>query len=341
MALYRLTGKVSIGEYTFDSVNDVQIERSMHSYEHKATIKLPSKARIAKKGAAEPEVITTATLFHDGDPVKITLGYNGNLETEFEGFVKRRTLGIPLEIECEGYSYRLRQQTHTADMSKGIEVKKLLELVTQKEDISFECAIDFKLYGRHLTNANGCEVLDEIIKCSDKTLSIFFIEPKKLWCGLVYMPYMTGKNVFALPEVQYRMGFNCPAENELKERTPSEKVQVIVNGRLANGDNVRTKSDDQKDARKARHMFNGVQDNKILTDFANEKANRANYSGYEGAFTAFLQPQCQPGYIVFIKDDRYPERDGKYLVECVTTTFGSGGGRRRIEIGIRTDKQKL
>lgn len=340
MALFALTGSITIGTYTFDSVNEIQIERSIHSYEQKATIKLPSISKLLRKDAAEAEERTTAELFDEGDPVTIKLGYNGNLETEFIGFVKRRTIGMPIEIECEGYSYLLRKKTHKADLSKGIDVKKLLQMITAGTEITFECSIDFKLHGRHLTGADGCEVLDEILKCSDKALSVFFIEPKKLWCGLVYKEVMAGKNVFNLPEVQYRLGFNCPQENELKERQPKEHVDVIVNGRLANGDHVRTKSDDKKDARKAKHLFNGVQDGDTLTKFATEKANRANYEGYEGALTGFLVPLCRPGYTAFITDDRYPERDGTYLVEGVTTTFGSGGGRRRIEIGAKSKTTK-
>jgi hypothetical protein len=340
MALLALTGSITIGNYTFDSVNEVQIERSIHSYEQKATIKLPSISRLLRKLATEPEELTTAQLFNEGDPVTIKLGYNDNLETEFIGFVKRRTIGIPIEIECEGYSYLLRKNTHKADLSVGIGVKELLAMVTKGTDITFDCGIDFKIFGRHLTGADGCEVLDEIVKCSDKALSLFFIEPKKLWCGLVYKEVMDGSNVFNLPEVQYRLGFNCPQENELKERQPKEHVDVIVNGRLANGDHVRTKSDDKKDARKAKHLFNGVQDTDTLTKFAKEKANRANYEGYEGSFTGFLVPVCKPGYSAFITDDRYPERDGTYLVESVTTTFGSSGGRRRIEIGLKSKIKK-
>lgn len=338
--MFVLNSDITIGSFNFSGVHEVRIERNMHSYEDRAYIKLPSIARVSNGKKVDATKVSTATKFKDGDKVTIRLGYDNDLQTEFEGFVKRRQLGMPLEIECEGYSRLLRLQTITANLSKGIDVKQLLELACNGTGITVDCRVSFMIYGRNLVNANGCEVLDEIKKVSDGTLTIFFIEPKKLWCGLTYTPYLAGTEVFALPTAKYRLGYNCIKDNALKERIPNEKVQVIINGQLATGDAVRTQSDEKVAARKVKMLINGVRDVAVVKTFANEKANNMNYQGYEGSLTGFLQPYCLPGYNVVVKDSTYPERDGTYMAEGVYVTFGQNGARRRVELGPRLSGAK-
>ena len=36
-----------------------------------------------------------------------------------------------------------------------------------------------------------------------------------------------------------------------------------------------------------------------------------------------------------VVDDNYPNRSGRYFVPKVTTTFGVGGARRKIELGTK------
>lgn len=336
MAFFALTSKITIGQFTFSGVHEVRVERSIYTWEDRAYIKIPSTARILKNGNATATNVTTGNQFTDGDPVTIQLGYNGALQTEFEGFVRRRNIGKVLEVECEGYARLLRNKTLKADVTAGIKVKKLLELICADTGITVDCNVDMTLYGRELANADGCKVLQEIVKASDGALLIYFISPKKLWCGLAYTQYMAGNEVFALPTVNYRLGRNCPDENGLRERIPDEPVQVYYNGMLASGDTVRTQSDEKTGKRKIKAELNGWRDVAVIKTFVTEKANRMNYTGYEGTLTAFLEPYCQPGYTAGVADARYPDKDGKYLVEGVKVVFGMQGARRMLDIGVKT-----
>lgn len=331
--MFLLTSDITIGSLHFTGVHEVRIERSIHSFEDRAFIRIPAKAQIKRKGKQQPQSVTTATEFAEGDKVTIKLGYDGKLKTEFEGFVKRKNMGMPLEVECEGYSRLLRLKTLTANLSKGIDVKKLLTTLCEGTGITVEVPATFTMYGRNFTGADGLQVLDEIKKVSDGQLTIFFIEPKKLWCGLVYTPFLAGTKVYSLPTVKYRLGYNCLKDGGLKERIPTEKVQIIINGQLASGDAVRTQSDEKVASRKLRTLINGVKDVAVIKTFANEKANVMNYAGYEGMLTGFLQPFAQPGYSAIVKDDDYPERDGTYMVESTVVRFGVNGARRSVELG--------
>jgi hypothetical protein len=57
------------------------------------------------------------------------------------------------------------------------------------------------------------------------------------------------------------------------------------------------------------------------------------YSGYTGKITTFLEPFSTPGMVAEIRDVNYPQRNGKYEIRSVNTTFGINGGRRTIETG--------
>ena len=80
-------------------------------------------------------------------------------------------------------------------------------------------------------------------------------------------------------------------------------------------------------------ILNHIADAIVLKQLANETAYRQNYSGYEGSINTFLQPYATPGYTAYITDDRYPERNGTYIIEDMEVHFGRAGARRIIGIG--------
>jgi len=205
-------------------------------------------------------------------------------------------------------------------------------LACKGTDIKVQCPVDFPLSGIKKIG-NGVDILDHIMKCSDNALNIFFIQPDVLWCGLTYTPYLAGTDVFSMPLVKYRLGWNVVKDNELKERIPSEPVQIIVNGKTVTGDTLRTESKDKVAKRKVVFLLNNVPNNATLHAFAQEKQLTMNYTGYTGTINTFLQPYCQPGYSAYIVDARYPERNGTYMIESLLTHFGINGARRTIEIG--------
>jgi len=342
MALFVLSSDITIGNFQFSGVNEVRIQRSIHSLTDKAVIKIPSIARVINKGKANAEDIITGDQFSDGDPVVIKLGYNGNLLTEFEGFVKRRNLDMPLEVECEGYSLLLRRNQLNA-FYPTISIKDyLLAAVSGLENnynINVLCGLEFNLGNVFFDNISGIEALNNLSKYTDGSLTCFFIQPDTLWCGLVYTPYANGDDPFnnsgTTNMISYRLGYNALKENSLKERiSENDPVKVIYSKKLANGHILSQASDVYpKYVRKHSRTLNHLRDAATLKMLANEQAYKLNYSGYEGNINGFLQPNTLPGYRVYITDDRYPERNGNYLTESTEVHFGVNGARRIVEAG--------
>ena len=60
--------------------------------------------------------------------------------------------------------------------------------------------------------------------------------------------------------------------------------------------------------------------------------------GYEGTFDTWLVPYVEPSYTIGIYDADYPDKDGRYYAESVTTNFSQNGGKRTITPGIKLSK---
>ncbi len=306
----------------------------MLGYVESAIIKLPHIGFIKEGSRAMPVEMAMGDLFVPGTRVKIRLGLNGDLRTEFEGFVKRRNIDMPIEIECEGYSWQLRNQVSLTKKYITTSAKEvLLDMAAQTEDIKIMCPVDFPLKGLYMTKVDGGAVIEHIKKCSERALTLFFIYPSTLWCGLVYTPYVAGKKVFDLPTVKYRLGWNVPRDNQLKQREPKEPVQVFMNGKLVTGDVIRTASKDKTAKRHVTFLMNNVPDADTLNSFADELQLQKNYTGWEGFLNPYLVPFIEPGYSIELTDKEFPERNGIYLCESVETHFGIGGARRKVGLG--------
>ena len=352
-----LQSAIKIGNFSFSGVHEVRIERSLHSYADKAFIKIPHVGVVKYKNSDVPQKVSMSDLFNDGDAVSIDLGYKPtvptpgggstgltmttatglsmtNMVNEFKGFVLRRNLNMPIEIECEGYVRSLRLGQSFTYFFKHTTVKDLLNLITKGDaknantGINVICDVDIPILNLGMTKAAGVNVIDEIKKLTQNTVSIFFINPTTLWCGLTYTPYVGTANVpngndpFGLGTVNYRLGWNTPRQNSLKQRTVLEPVQVIFKGLMATGQRVTTEAQTISLVRHETAVMNNIQSEPVMKLLAKEKQYRMNYVGYEGSISGFLQPYCSPGYQLNITDDNYKERNGIYMCEGTKVTFG-------------------
>jgi len=338
--MFVLKSAISIGvpgkQLQFTGVHQVTIRKSIHSYIDTATIILPSIAYLRTKiNSSNPKEVITGNQFNDGDPVSISLGYNNDLKEEFSGFIKRRNLNMPLEIECEGYSYKLRRNNISGSWS-SISVKSLLEKAVEGLGITLQVNTDISLSNVVISNWTAAEVIDFILKETDGCISIFFIQSNVLWAGLVYTPYTNGTDTFNMSAVNYRLGYNVVKDNSLKVRVPDDNpVKVNFSKKLATGQKLSESSDTTEKTiiKNYRKLLNHIASSPVLKMLAQEKQKRFNYTGYEGRINAFLQPYALPGYKAYIQDTQYKERNGTYLVEGIEVIYSMGGARRIIEIG--------
>ncbi|MGN6568229.1 MAG: hypothetical protein ACTHJ0_09765 [Flavipsychrobacter sp.] len=343
--MFVLKSSISIGvpgkQLQFTGVHQVVIKKSIHSYIDTATIMLPSISYLRTKiNSSNPQRVITGNQFNDGDPISISLGYNDDLKEEFRGFIKRRNLNMPLEIECEGYSYRLRRNNIKGSWP-SISVKDLLEKAVDGLGITLQVNTDISLSNVVISNWTAAQVIDFILKETDGCISIFFIQPNVLWAGLVYTPCSNGNDTFNLSTVKYKLGYNVVKDNSLKVRVPEDDaVKVNFSKKLSTGEKLSESSSatEKTIIRNYRKLLNHIAASPILKALALEKQKRFSYIGYEGRINAFLQPYALPGYKAYIEDTQYAERNGTYLVEGIEVVYGIRGARRIIDIGPQISK---
>ena len=211
--------------------------KSIFDFVDKAVIKIPISARVSISEKVT-ETVDTAKQFTEGDAVKIDLGYNGIMQTEFTGFVSKVNLTAPLEIECEGYSYQLRKKTYKRTF-KDASLKEILGYLVSGTDIVLDNDIpDFKIQKLILEDHAGNEVLNMIRKISEETIRFYFTG-NVLYAGLVY--------VNPDKDVKYRMGWNVIKDNNLKlKEAKNTQVTINVIGEKKDGTKVNAQARTEK-----------------------------------------------------------------------------------------------
>jgi len=328
--MFVLNSHITIGKFTSVKPVEVKLNRSLFDYVQRAVIKLPITARIKRAGEVITESAETAKQITEGDMVSIDLGYNGNLKTEFTGFVSRVNFTSPVEVECEGYSYQLRQKTVLKTFVKA-QVLDVLKFLITGTDITLDeksipkFVIEKVVFQKH----SGIEALEIIKKVSDNTIRIFFIG-KVLHASLQYTK--------ALYDVKYRIGWNTIKDNNLKLRqAKNQNVTINYIGEKKDGSKTKVVANVKANGAGETKVIktHAVTDGASLQQMATAKLKQLSYDGYEGKITAFLDPFCEPGCRVLLEDLKYPERSGNYICESIEVIYGTGGARRILGIGAK------
>ncbi len=112
----------------------------------------------------------------------------------------------------------------------------------------------------------------------------------------------------------------------------SKKTHKVTGNTTASGAQTRTKADLSTYTIVPYMSPNMKINSDKLVEEAIEYFRSYNLNGISGSVTLFgdfgLYPACQ----VELVDDRNPAKNGTYIVEEVTTTFGTGGYRQKITI---------
>ena len=96
--------------FVLKKVISVNIESSWKYLTDKATIELPRKSIPLFAENNRTNYYSHKEYIKQGDPIKIELGYNGNLEQEFVGYITQIMDGIPVIMKLEDEMYQLKKQ---------------------------------------------------------------------------------------------------------------------------------------------------------------------------------------------------------------------------------------
>lgn len=327
--MFYLTSNITIGNYVKVKPSKVTWKTDINSFTDTCTIELPrisylKTVKTATEDKQEPNE-KKEYLFKENDKISILLGYDGKNSKRFEGFIKRVNMGIPVKIECEGYSYLLYDIIFNKSY-QSVTVKQLLTDLCAGTEIVLSAEMpNIPLTNVRFKNATGIQVLEWLKK--ECHLAVYF-NFNELYVGTQFGK--KGKTV------KFKLGWNTIKEDDFKQRLVDKNVRIVIQEKDGKGEVKKTKSDVEKyDNEKELKIKAGIPAD-LLKQIANRLQTKSNYNGYEGSITAFLEPATNKGDIAEIDGYKYPDKSGKFFVESVEGEFGPGGGRQKIQLGFLT-----
>lgn len=307
---------VTIGDMVFENqINSVEIYSSWKNLTQTATIKIPRFEQLLDPNKSEYKIKVK-------QPVKIELGYDDELVTEYEGYVSEVSPMIPIEVRCEDESYMLKE-TEVTQSWRSIELKDLLKYLVPDVELTDVPAVTLAPF-----RLNSVSKFQALQKLKDEYLLTIYFRGKKMFAGFPYYEKGVEDVVFDFQE-------NVPMADALKlDYKLAEDVKVKVKAVSMMPDNTKIEvevGDDGGDC-VTKHFYN-IRDTAELNRLAKQAIQELKYDGYRGSLTTFGFPQSTHTAIAILRNKRQPERDGKYFIDGVKVTYGSGGYRRENELG--------
>lgn len=307
--------EVTIGDLKFNYVHAIDIKSSWKTLNDECHIMLPN----------QKDMLAAINSMDAGASVTVKLGYNGELETEFEGYVKSVSANHPYTITCWDGMWNLAQQ----EVTKSWESTTLKEVVqylvgdATVSDIPDVTLAPFKL--NRVTKAAALQ------KLKDEYGLVAYFRGTKLYVGLAY--YEQG-----LGEYVYHFEKNIAKRDNRLEFKRKEDIKLKVKGVSILPDNtkIEVNAGDSDGDLRTLHFYDLTEAE--LKRQVVDKVNLMKYSGYRGSFMAKGQPRPVHGGTAKLLSDLYPERNGSYLIDEVHTTFnGNTGFSRKITLGRLAD----
>lgn len=256
-------------------------------------------------------------LLKSGDPVVIKGGYNGEYFDEFKGFITEVLDDLPVMIKCEDNMYVLKR-TRCHCSYKSVKLEKFL-----KDNLPPQ----FKI------NAMDVDLGSVFFK--DFTLAQALLKLKDemgIYSYFVGDTLISGKIYFDNPEtdkVKFIFGYDI-IENDLKYRRKEDlKLKVTMTSYLSSGKKKQvTVGDDDGEEQKL--VCSNINSEVDIKKLAKKELERLKIDGFKGTLTSYGIPFTRHGFKAELQNYEYPDRDGTYYVDGVTTTLNNSGAYRRV-----------
>jgi len=328
---------ITIGNYRFRQVNEVRIEKGWREIGSKCVIKLPRHVR-----TPQLETKSIEDVLATGDAVSVKLKYLGLTEhEEFNGYVSKLKPNIPFEIECEDVVYWMKRTPIVKTWKKEDKatlktvVKYIVDQVNTQHPQA-QLTLSNKLPDVNFTNEKGFTMPagNNAATALEKIRESFglasYLRGRELFTGLSYQ--------LTYGRVKHSLAWNVIESNLSYRKDDDTRIRIKPIGFRLNNTKIETEQiiGDKDGEQKTVHYYN-VSSEAELVKLAKNDLQKYKFEGFEGGIETFLYPFAEPLMICDLQDPIYNgARDGSYIIDSVTTTFGYRGARREIELGIKT-----
>ena len=305
-------------KFKLGALAECEIESSVDNLADVATIILPE--------AVMNTVFNIESKINQGTSVTIKLGYDGNLKTEFQGYIQQITTNdSTLKIVCEDALFLFRVGVPDVEL-KPTSLKNIAQTLIDKIDPSFTLNCDYDIgYEKFVMHqATGYDVLKKIQE--DSKANIYFDTVNKVLH--IHPPYVEVGNT-----VKYSMQVNIEKSSLEFKKASDKKVEVVVESTDLKG-KVKSITTGTTGGEKITLKV-GSMSEADMQKVAAATLKKTSFDGYSGTFDAWLIPLVKPTDSVIIEDQDYPYKTGRYYVISVKTNFSESGAVRTITPGIK------
>lgn len=315
--MFRLCAKIEIkGDraWSFDFVNAVEITRDTEKLTTEAKITMPKKVKWDKADKIPVK---------RGDSVKISLGYDDNLQTAFVGYVRDVGFKTPIVITCEDEMFKLKQMPTKKKAYRSVSLETLLkdQGIGYRLNIMGEQAL-----GAYRVTADTVAAL--LGKLSEQGFRSFFRyedDTPVLYCGVLFERDTRPAQVF-------KTGLNIISDQSLQQQK-AENMRLRVKAVSLMPDNKKNKVEvgDADGEHRTLHTYNKTESE--LKAWAEQEIKRLKRDGLTGSFTTFGHTLVDCLDAIGIVIDGV--KSGVYQVKKNVVKYGDSGYRQEITLGLR------
>lgn len=315
--MYRLTAKIEIDSkerWTVDFVTEVEIIRDMEKLTDECKITLPKRIRWN-----DSNVVPLSA----GDTVRVWLGYDGNLQLAFTGYIREVGFKTPIVLVCENEMYKLKQQPTVKKAYTNVDISTLLK------DQNMPCEVkvfgEQKLGQYRVTADTIASLLGHLRENGIR--SFFRCDDGKavLHVGVLF------EHSVDITQV-YSTGINIISDSELKQqRADTMRLKVKAISLQPNNKKIRVEVGDRDGEQRTLHTYNKSESE--LRAWAEQEIKRLKRDGLTGSFTTFGGRLVDKMDNVALKIDN--NKMGVYQVKKNVIKYNSSGFRQEITLGQR------
>lgn len=315
--MFRLCAKIEIkGDraWSFDFVNAVEITRDTEKLTTEAKITMPKKVKWDKADKIPVK---------RGDSVKISLGYDDNLQTAFVGYVRDVGFKTPIVITCEDEMFKLKQMPTKKKAYRSVSLETLLK----DQGISYRLNImGEQALGAYRVTADTVAAL--LGKLSEQGIRSFFRYEDGapvLYCGVLFERDTRPAQVF-------KTGLNIISDQSLQQqKAENMRLRVKAVSLMPDNKKIKVEVGDADGEHRTLHTYNKTESE--LKAWAEQEIKRLKRDGLTGSFTTFGHTlvDCLDAIGIVIDE----VKSGVYQVKKNIVKYGDGGYRQEITLGLR------
>lgn len=315
--MFRLCAKIEIkGDraWSFDFVNAVEITRDTEKLTTEAKIIMPKRVKWDKADKIPVK---------RGDSVKISLGYDDNLQTAFVGYVRNVGFKTPIVITCEDEMFKLKQMPTKKKAYRSVSLETLLK----DQGISYRLNImGEQALGAYRVTADTVAAL--LGKLSEQGIRSFFRYENGapvLYCGVLFERDTRPAQVF-------KTGLNIISDQSLQQqKAENMRLRVKAVSLMPDNKKIKVEVGDADGEHRTLHTYNKTESE--LKAWAEQEIKRLKRDGLTGSFTTFGHTLVDCLDAIGIVIDGV--KSGVYQVKKNIVKYGDGGYRQEITLGLR------